>query len=285
MNHTLSLKTLTAYRAQMFRLQKNKKLKTVDDALEFVNERGFVFFWPIKGIVLPSLWAGVAGDRPVADKHDDPAHVTWGWKDAMLSERKWYYAKVLRHKATMISLKVAPYFYALTENFGDPEQDYLLQHEQGLLSREAKTIYEALLTKGALHTIDLRRKTRLTSKDSDTRFNRALEQLQGDFKILPVGVAKAGAWKYAFIYDTVHHHYPKLIEQAGKVSRKEARAKLLELYLKSVGAFTQREAHKLFGWQPKELEAALADLTAKGVAASAEVKGDKEKWLTLKELI
>ncbi|MBI5054888.1 MAG: hypothetical protein HZB52_16705, partial [Chloroflexi bacterium] len=116
----LTLKSLTAYRAQTFHLQKTKKLKTVDDAIQFVNERGFVYFWPIKGITMPSLWAGVAGDRPVADKHDDPGHVTWRWKDSMLGQRKWYYAKILRKKATMISLKVAPYFYALTENFGDP---------------------------------------------------------------------------------------------------------------------------------------------------------------------
>ncbi len=281
----LTLKALAAYRAQTFRLQKTKRLKTVDDAIQFVDERGFVYFWPIKGIVMPSLWAGVAGDRPVADKHDDPGHVTWRWKDSMLGERKWYYAKVLRRKATMISLKVAPMFYALSENFGDPTQDYLLQHEQGLLSRESKAIYEALLTKGALHTIDLRRETRLTSKESDTRFNRALEELQADFKILPIGIAEAGAWRYAFIYDTVHHHYPKLIEQARDISRKQARAKLLELYLKSLGAIQQRDVVKLFGWKENEVEVAIAELVKKKVVAHAEIKGDKGKWIALKNLL
>lgn len=279
----LTLKTLTAYRAQTFHLQKTKKLKTVDDAIQFVNERGFVYFWPIKGIVLPSLWAGVAGDRPVADKHDDPGHVTWRWKDSMLGQRKWYYAKVLRRKATMISLKVAPYFYALTENFGDPEHDYLLQHEQGLLSRESKSIYEALLTKGAMHTIDLRRETRLTSKESDTRFNRVLEELQADFKILPIGVAEAGAWRYAFIYDTVHRHYPKIIEQARTISRKQARTKLLELYLKSVGAIQERDVIKLFGWKQNEVDAAIME--TRDIAERKEIKGQKGEWIVLKELV
>lgn len=278
----LTLKSLTAYRAQTFCLQKTKKLKTVDDAIQFVDERGFVYFWPIKGIVMPSLWAGVAGDRPVADKHDDPGHVTWRWKDSMLGQRKWYYAKVLRRKATMISLKVAPYFYALTENFGDPTHDYLLQHEQGLLSRESKSIYEALLTKGAMHTIDLRRETRLSSKESDTRFNRALEELQADFKILPIGVAEAGAWRYAFIYDTVHHHYPDLINQARDISRKQARAKLLALYLKSVGAIQQRDVIKLFGWKQNEVDAALKE--TKGIGEIEEMKGQKGKWIVLREL-
>ncbi len=87
--------------------------QTKEQAVEFVNERGFICFWPVSGITLPSLWAAVAGDRPVADAHDDPGHVTWGWKDSLLGARKWYYAKVLRKKATMIALDVAPYFYVV----------------------------------------------------------------------------------------------------------------------------------------------------------------------------
>ncbi len=67
---------------------------------------------------MPSLWTAVAGDRPVADKHDDPGHITWGWKYKALGKKIWYYAKTLRKKATMISLEIAPYFYALSENYG-----------------------------------------------------------------------------------------------------------------------------------------------------------------------
>src|SRR6266542_6009645 len=145
-------KRLRAYRAQAYHTAPAKRVKSKDEAVEFVNERGFIFFWPIKGVTLPSLWAAVAGDRPVADAHDDPGHVTWGWKDSLLGQRKWYYAKVLRRKSTLISLAMAPYFYALSENYGEPESDYLLQYEQGLLSQEAKAVYEALLLEGTMHT-------------------------------------------------------------------------------------------------------------------------------------
>ena len=55
----------------------------------------------------------------------------------------------------------------------------------------------------------------MTSKASDSPFNRALEVLQADFKILPVGIAEAGAWKYAFIYECVHRHYPDLADVCG----------------------------------------------------------------------
>ena len=76
----------------------------------------------------------------------------------------------------MISLDVAPYFYALSENYGSPEEDYLLAYEEGRLTQAAKQVYEAILQEGALNTIDLRRAAKLgNAKESE--FNRALEYL------------------------------------------------------------------------------------------------------------
>ena len=119
----ISGQQLADYRRRTFHLASELRLTSVQDALAFVQERGFVYFWPIKGANLPNLWAAVAGDRPVADAHDDPGHVTWRWKDGMLDKRQWYYGKILRGKATMIALDTAPYFYALSENYGDPQND------------------------------------------------------------------------------------------------------------------------------------------------------------------
>ena len=254
------------------------------EALNFINTRGFIYFWPIKGIDLPSLWTAVAGNRIVSDKHDDPGHITWGWKDNALGKKKWYYAKVLRRKATMISLQVAPYFYALSENYGSPEEDYLLAYEEGRLTQAAKQVYEALLKEGALHTIDLRNAAKLTNA-RETEFNKALEVLQADFKILPVGVAKAGAWKYAFIYEIVSRHYPDLPEKARFINEAEARRKLLELYFESVGAAQERDVHKLFGWQKELTTRTLASLVEKRNLVELQHPTEKGDWLALIKLV
>ena len=127
-----------------------------------MDQRGFVFFWPIKGVELPSLWTAVAGDRPVADAHDDPGHVTWRWKDDALPRRIWYYAKVLRRKATLISLQAAPFFYALSQNFGSISEDHLLAYEEGRLTLAARNIYDALLSAGPLDSIALRKAARMS---------------------------------------------------------------------------------------------------------------------------
>lgn len=248
------------YRKETFRLSQSAKLQTVEDALDYVNERGFVYLWPIKGILHPSLWAAVAGNRPVANKHDDPGHITWGWKDSMLDKKQWYYAKMLRGKATLISLAVAPYFYALSENYGDPEEDYKQLYADGLLSREAKIVYETILREGAIDTVTLRRKTQMTGKKSSSPFDRALTLLQRDFKILPVGLAEAGAWRYSFMYEATHRHYPDLLEQARTITRTAARTKLAQLYFASVGAATAGDMRKLFQWKLRDIQKTMADL-------------------------
>lgn len=283
---SLDLDQLSLYRAKTFHLPPAPRISTPEAALDWVNQRGFVYFWPIKGIDLPSLWTTVAGDRPVADAHDDPGHITWGWKDSALGKRQWYYAKILRRKATIISLEIAPYFYALSDNYGSPEEDHIIAYQEGRLTLEAKQVYDAILDNGPLNTLDLRREARLASKASDSVFNRALEVLQADFKILPVGVAEAGAWRYAFIYDLAARHYPDLPEKARAIGEAEARTRLLELYFASVGAAQLRDVTRLFGWGNELSLRALKRLINGGQVTGSVQRADKPgEWYALTSLI
>lgn len=277
----ISKSALLAYRSLTFLTAPGLRLASAAQAVDFVNQRGFVTFWPVKGFTLPSLWAAAAGDRPVADEHDDPGHVTWGWKDELLPKKAWYYARVLRRKNTMLSLEALPYFYALSPNYGDPENDYLDQYRQGLMTNEARSIYEALLRKGPLDTISLRKEAHI----SDSRFNRALEDLQIEFKVLPVGVCEAGAWRYAFQYDIVPHHFPQLIDQAGAIAEPQARRWILERYFSAVGAIEKREVARVFGWRLDALERTLKKMIADGfLADDCEVEGSSQPHLALKSL-
>lgn len=253
-----------AYRQQTFRLPAELRLQSAEEAVQYVNERGFVYFWPIKDIPFPSLWTAVAGDRPVASEHDDEGHITWRWKDELLGKRQWHYAKVLRGKATMISLQLLPAFYALSDNYGDPENDYLQLYEDGLLPREAKLIYETLLHHGPMDTVTLRRQIGMTSKKSNSPFDRSLTALQRDFKIMPVGVAETGSWRYSFVYQTVHSYYPELLEQARPITRQAAREMLVQHYFRAVGAAGADDVRKLFQWKPRDVQRTLTALLSSG---------------------
>jgi hypothetical protein len=239
------------YQRMTFRLNPKDSIRNLDQAVEFVDERGYIIFWPVKGIHFPSLWSAVAGDRPVPNEHDDPGHVTWRWKDSALGKHIWYYAKVLRYKATFISLEVLPFFYALSENYGSPQEDYLTAYQDGHLTHAEKSVYEVILNNGPMHTIDLRQEAHLSGKTSESMFNRALEKLQAEFRIVPVGIAEAGTWNYAFIYDLTANHYPDLVEKAHLISENDARRKLTELFFLSLGAAEARDLQRLFKWKPE----------------------------------
>jgi hypothetical protein len=281
---TINLKKLNTHRTRTFHLPPAKRLSSPSQALTFVNGRGFIYFWPIKGIDLPSLWTAVAGDRPVADKHDDPGHITWGWKDGALDKKIWYYAKILRGKATMISLEIAPYFYALSENYGAPEEDYLIAYQEGRLTQASKQVYETLLDNGALNTLDLRKKAKLANA-KDSEFNKALEQLQKDFKILPVGVAQAGSWNYSHIYEIVPRHFPDLPEQARMITESQARTKLLDLYFASVGAAQLRDITKLFGWPNEIANRTINKLVEQNILAKTDHPKQAGEWVAIPKVL
>jgi hypothetical protein len=282
----LPLDAITLYRRAAFRSEPDQRLQNIDQAAEFVRQRGFVYFWPINGAPLPSLWVATAGDRPVPDNHDDPGNITWTWKDQSLGGDRWYYAKLLRKKATLVAFDLLPFFYALSENYGSPEEDYLTVYEQGRLSVEAKTIYETLLEKGQMTTIELRKACRMSSAGSNSSFDKALTDLQADFKIVPVGVGDAGGWHYVFIYDCVHRCYPDLPEQARPISEPEARRALAAAYFTSLGGAPLRDLIKLFGWRPPAAQAAVDALAQSGLLrCDVEVEGQKDGWIVLRSIV
>ena len=283
--NNLSFERLQNYRKKTFCTLPGLRLKSVDEAVDFVNRRGFIFFWPIKDIVLPSLWMAANGDRPVPNDHDDPGHVTWDWKDSMLGKHKWYYARILRRRNMMVSLDTLPYFYALSPNYGDYENDYMEQYMAGTLTQEARQVYEALLTKGPLDTQALRRESHLQNSTSDTRFARALDDLQIQFKILPIGVAPVGRWKYAFIYDITPRHFPDLMNQSRPISEPSAWVTLLEKYFLSVGAARIRDIKLLFHWRSEDLIRSIETLKSKyAITDHVQLSNSQDEWLALSEL-
>ena len=195
----ITRKQIYQYRSSTYLFNQNLRLHYIKDAINFVNTRGVVFFWPITGIDMPSLWCVAAGDRPVPNNHDDPGHVTWQWKDDLLGKKKWFFAKILRRKSTIISLKLIPYFFALSKIVHEGLDDITFLYKYGKIPAEEKQIYEALAISGPLDTIILCNQSNSSASGSASRFNRALEVLQRDFRIMPSGISQKGRWKYAYM--------------------------------------------------------------------------------------
>ena len=239
-------------------------LKNEAEARAFVDAVGFCFLWPIKGLEMPNLLHAIAGRaREVPAEHGDPdGSRCWGWKDRSLGQRWWYYGKLLARRATLVSLDLLPYFYAHSSNYGDLN-DYLQEYHDGTLTAEAKQIYEALLEHGPLDTVRLRKEAHLSAENAQARFERALTDLQVGLKVLPVGVAEAGAWHYAFVYEIVQRHFPDLPERAREIGRGEAQRVLVQRYLDAVVAIDMATIGRVFhtlNWSRAELERTIHTL-------------------------
>jgi hypothetical protein len=280
---TVTREWIEEQRAYNYRRTPERRIESPKAALEFVGEVGFCHFWPIKGAELPNLFQAIAGaPRPVPMEHDDhDIDRCWQWKDNALGQGQWYYGKLLRRRATLVSLEMLPFFYAASENLGDLD-DYLEEYSAGQMTAEAKWICEALLKEGPLDTIQLRQKAGLSSNNAKARFDRALVELQAGLKVLPIGVARVGRWRYAFTYELLLRHFPKLSEKARVIKRSEAQRRLVRRYLDDVVAAEHTMVRAVFyvlKWTPAELERAIVALLEQGVVGQTQVEGSPEVQL------
>lgn len=150
------------------------------------------------------------------------------------------------------------------------------------MSLEARQIYEALLEHGALDTVRLRREARLSSEGSKSRFDRGLTELQVGLKVMPIGVAEAGAWNYAFIYEIVQRHWPDLPGKARAIPRSEARQALVSQYIEDVVAIDRTMVERVFHvmhWAKREWEHTVEALLQGGQVRQVKVPGSPEPLL------
>ena len=271
-NYLYTLTQAKALRDQRYHRKPGLRLRNVEDIRQFVAEVELCLLFPVQTLEMPSLYQAVCGHANPTDTslRDTNIGLTWNTKDHALDKRWWYYGKLVKSKATLVSMDLFSSFYALSENFGDPD-DYLTEYEAGTLSADAKNIYEALLNEGRLHAIDLKRKVGLYGDERKGKFDKAINELQGGLKILPTGVAEAGAWRYAFIYDLLWRWLPDVPKQAQAISRPEARVNILARHLRNVIYVTPKEISRMFGWTKVEVEATIATLVAGAHAVTGNV--------------
>jgi hypothetical protein len=257
---------LHAVRAERYRQRPHLRVQTEGEALDFLNDVGFCLLFSAKEIELPSLWGALCGgDLPLPNHHDNrELGLAWQWKDKLPIEGKVLYGKFLRKKPVFVSLDLVPYLYALSPNYGDLVGDYLQDYLDGRLSVEAKQVYEVLLERGALPTSRLRQEAGLSGKANANRFDRALAELQMEFRITKVAISDANRWGYCYVYDLLPRHLPKEVAAAQAITGRQARETLLLRYLRTVIAATPRDVGRLFGWLPGDVEHLAHRLAGEG---------------------
>jgi hypothetical protein len=267
-------------RQVIYRLRPDLRLRTEEEAAQWVDACGFTLLFPVKNIELPNLWEAICGRRRAltSEHYSEGMDETWTWKDTLPARKRIFYAKILRGKATLISLRMLPYFYALSENFGEID-DYLLEYEDGRLTDEAKRVYEALLRHGQpASTGILRREAGLDGKANMTRFDRAVYELQRGFKIAKVGISETNAWKYSYVYDLFIRVFPDVPGLAREITRGQAMRRLVTQYLSTVVVASEQQIGRLFSWEPEATTRLIERMVGKGLIEPVEVEGVPD-WL------
>ena len=271
-----SPEAIEQWRDRRYRRRPELRVRTSEQALDWVNDVGLCFLFPDQRVEMPSLWEAICGQRrPLPVYHDDrELGYTWQWKDDLPSRGVVFYGKLWRKKPMLISLELLPHYYALSENYGDVD-DYLIEYEEGRLSEEARRVYEALMERGAMPTSHLRRRAGLAGKEDAARFDRAIVELQLGLKIVKTGISDANAWKYCYVYDLLLRRWPDLAERAKVIATDEARRTLVLRHVHNVGVVSPRELVYLSGWEEEVVKRACSQL-ADGGALCANVR--VEAW-------
>jgi hypothetical protein len=283
----LTRETLRALRAERYHQRSHLRVASESEALAFLNAVGLSLLFSASDMELPSLWGALSGSDapPPRRARNRKVGQAWRWKDTLPIEGKVLYGKFLRKKPVFISLDLAPHFYALSPNFGEPADDYLIDYQDGKLSIEAKQIYEALLEIGALPTSRLRREASLSGKESASRFERGLAELQMQFRITKVATSDANRWGYMYVYDLFHRHFGDVVAASRDISGTRARETILLRYLHTVVATTEADVARLFGWIRRDVERLVERLSLEGrLRANVRIDGLEGEHLVAPDL-
>ncbi|TMI84205.1 MAG: winged helix DNA-binding domain-containing protein [Bacillati bacterium ANGP1] len=188
----LSERAIRRLREQVLR---HHRVRSKFDALRFIRAVGYCYaFTPGPGR-LPSLFE-------VLDTRSDDRRWAWAWdwKEALPSEKRVFYGRILARKPTFISLAFLPHFFALTGNVGEPD-DYSRLYEAGRLSALAKRVYETVAAGGPLTTRQIRAAVEPDRRGSSARLLRALAELQNLFLLARTGEVGDNPGNYAFVWD------------------------------------------------------------------------------------
>jgi len=266
----ISLDELTRLRRTNYRQEEGTRLRTEDDALDFINELGFAWLIDLSDADLPSLHKAAleSYERPGAKWHDQIARSWWDSKQTLTGRKACYYSKVLRARGTFISWECFPLFYSVYATGNEYEEDY----RRGLISRDEKRILDLIAEQPEISSRDLRRRFGSQGKDVTRTMDRALQNLQETFRITVAGGSIEG-WtlhNWALVEDWVP---ARCLEEARRIAPETAIKELILRYIRIAVAASVGDIAWVFRRKRKDVARIVEELLREGRILPIEVLG------------
>lgn len=266
----MTLDELIERRKASYRQADGTHIRSEADALDFINDLGFVWLINLSDADLPSLQHATPqsfGPDPYA-KGSTIARSWWDLKQTLPGRKACYYGKVLRGRGTFISWECFPLLCAVYASVNDYEDDY----RDGILSRDEKRVLDLIAAHPEIPSPDLRRKFGPIGKHVTQELDRALQHLQGTFRITAAGGSLEG-WtihNWALVGDWVAAEH---LERARSLDLREAKKQLIVRYLRMSVASSAGDIAWVFRWNRREVAGLVQALIRSGDIREIEVLG------------
>jgi hypothetical protein len=245
-------------------------LRTVDEIAAFVKRAGMVLIFGSKDVPLPKLYH-------CADYSSD----WWESKDLLQAKKLAYGGRVVRHKATLISMDLLPAFLSFYLHGGG----YLIYEEEfywGKLSELANRIAKYLEDHGPTPVDQLRQAIMVPGKENTRKFHAALYELQVKFKTVSVGLIEKG-WGVRVLGLFVDWVPPKIERAAERMSKEKAMEQIIARTIETAGAVPTSLLPRMFGWAPEDAARAVEKLVKNRKILRARISKRRDEWVVSPE--
>ena len=257
-------------RVKEHRLKPSLRLKTTEEIYRFIHEEGLVSF--LGGNELPSFINAILGRswKPSAKGFS-------GWMD-------WWSVKISGLPVARVSREIegrddvlASRIFRRTKTFLSnrtwPILDPIVKYHIELVQRGEifsgleQSLLKTIQAEGSIRTDRLRKKLRLEAKENNSKFHRALTNLESYALIIGVEDPKPEKHLHANVWQTWETRTRSGIDRAS-LSYEEALAKLLEKTIDTCVLTRENQVGKWFHWSG-DIEAVKEELVKEGLVVRA----------------
>ena len=184
----------------------------------------------------PSLYIAVCGRRdahmPRNVQKDPESRLTWTLKDELVRRGRVYYGKLRGNRSIFVARRLVPYFYALASSHRT--------HVQPELSKGAQNILKVLRKEWEMASRDLRSASGIADRYS---FNKALDELQRAFKVIPSEIVYDPVFTY--IWTLAEARFQDEVKK--RPNREQALTEVARAYLRNAGMTYRGELARVTG--------------------------------------
>lgn len=224
------------YRDRAWRRDPELRIEIALDAERFIDHLGFCSALTDSRRPGPSLYIAVCGRRDAHSSRnvqkDPESRLAWTIKDELLRRGRVHYGKLRGNRSIFIARRLLPHFNAVS--------GVERKHEVNVLSKLALNILRVLRKEWEMSTRDLRLASGAKERSS---FNRALDELQRVFKVIPSEVVYDPIFTY--IWSLAEARFADELET--KVSREDALREIARAYLSGAGMTWRGELARVTG--------------------------------------